>query len=98
VALLGRSEAFVLRRDGELVAAIWFERLASTVVDMHVHVARDYRGRWVTPSTLRYLAETLRRRGYYAVGARPRPEHIPLVQRLGFVPCGPGYILPLYEP
>jgi hypothetical protein len=71
--------------------------VGATVIDMHAHVAAPWRGRWVTPATLRHLAHALRSLGYRTVCARPQPEHEHLVRRLGFTDFGEGHILHLYE-
>lgn len=95
---LGRCQVHGLRRNGELVAAVWFQSLSPIHVDLHAHATREVRGRWLTPSTLRYLARQARASGASYVTAYPRPEHFQYVQRLGFTTQHLGVpILKLYE-
>lgn len=97
-AVLGRCHAHRLYAGNRLVGAVWFQPLPCGRASLHLHVAPDLRGRWVTPRTLRYLARAARATRVQAVLASPLSQHEPLVVRLGFAPIGDGWFqLDLYH-
>lgn len=95
--LLHRCDLWTLRDGAGIKAAVWLERLGNGTAALHLCASRDARGRWVLPRVLRSLSDGARRSGYHTLTAAPLPQHIPYLERLGFLRVGHAYHLRLYE-
>lgn len=84
--------------SGDVAGHVWFNWVANAdrVVDMHVCVAPEYRGRTLTRRVGLALLELVAQCGARTILCRPEsPEHLAYLLRLGFESHGPFAIFPL---
>lgn len=94
--LLRRCDLWTLRDCTGIKATVWLERLSSGTAALHLCASRDAHGRWILPRVLRSLSDGARHAGYHTLTAVPLPQHIPYLERLGFLWEGDAYHLRLY--
>lgn len=66
-------------------ALVWFWPFDRAVASLHLCVASEVRGKWITPRTLRVLSSAARESGYVRIVATPELKaHAALLKRAGF--------------